>query len=373
MTAFLDPWADPYDSGFQLTQSLIAIGRGEWFGVGLGVERAEALLPARGAHRLRVRSAWRRNSASLGVIAGDRRCSSSLVVARAQISRRSAAARGLGSSPTSPSAIGIWLGLQAFVNVGVNMGLLPTKGLTLPLFSYGGSSMLVTLGWLGVLLRIHHETARVGPRRRCRARRGDNESACRIHHGGRHGRSRVSRRLRLRACCARRGFDVVWLGTQRGIEARLVPAEGIPSNGCRVGGLRGKSACHAPRGAIPARARSAAGIARAAPAPARGRARARAASRRARAASRHGCCGVRWWCMSRTRSRASPIACWRGSPTACSRVFPGSFGPRDPRRACRQSGPPRDRRGCLTRAAIRGARGPRTAARIRRQPGLRAR
>jgi cell division protein FtsW len=60
------------------------------------------------------------------------------------------------------ASIGIWLGLQAFVNIGVNMGLLPTKGLTLPLLSYGGSSMLVTLGWLGVLLRVHHETQQTG-------------------------------------------------------------------------------------------------------------------------------------------------------------------------------------------------------------------
>jgi cell division protein FtsW len=60
------------------------------------------------------------------------------------------------------AAIGIWLGLQAFVNIGVNMGLLPTKGLTLPLLSYGGSSMLVTLGWIGVLLRIHHDTQATG-------------------------------------------------------------------------------------------------------------------------------------------------------------------------------------------------------------------
>jgi cell division protein FtsW len=60
------------------------------------------------------------------------------------------------------ASIGVWIGLQAFVNIGVNMGLLPTKGLTLPLLSYGGSSMLVTLAWLGVLLRVHHETQSAG-------------------------------------------------------------------------------------------------------------------------------------------------------------------------------------------------------------------
>jgi cell division protein FtsW len=66
------------------------------------------------------------------------------------------------------AAFGVWLGLQAFINIGVNMGLLPTKGLTLPLMSYGGSSMLVTLAWVGVLLRVHHEvmsSGRVTPAR----------------------------------------------------------------------------------------------------------------------------------------------------------------------------------------------------------------
>jgi cell division protein FtsW len=82
----------------------------------------------------------------------------SLLVARALVISREAARAGQVFQSYVAAAIGIWLGLQAFVNIGVNMGLLPTKGLTLPLLSYGGSSMLVTLGWLGVLLRIHHET-----------------------------------------------------------------------------------------------------------------------------------------------------------------------------------------------------------------------
>jgi len=85
-----------------------------------------------------------------------------LLVGRALRIAREAAAAGLTFQSYLAAAIGIWIGLQTFVNVGVNMGLLPTKGLTLPLFSYGGSSMLVTLGWIGVLLRIHHETAASG-------------------------------------------------------------------------------------------------------------------------------------------------------------------------------------------------------------------
>jgi cell division protein FtsW len=85
-----------------------------------------------------------------------------LLVGRALTIARQAAQAGFEFQSYLAAAIGIWLGLQSFVNVGVNMGLLPTKGLTLPLFSYGGSSMLVTLGWLGVLARIHHETLASG-------------------------------------------------------------------------------------------------------------------------------------------------------------------------------------------------------------------
>jgi cell division protein FtsW len=85
-----------------------------------------------------------------------------LLVGRALAISRNAARAGLAFQSLVAAAIGIWLGLQVFVNIGVNMGLLPTKGLTLPLLSYGGSSMLVTLGWLGVLLRVHHETQSQG-------------------------------------------------------------------------------------------------------------------------------------------------------------------------------------------------------------------
>ena len=78
------------------------------------------------------------------------------------ISREARRQAGLTFQSYLARGIGIWLGLQAFVNIGVNMGVLPTKGLTLPLLRYGGSSLLVTLGWLGMLLRIHHETQAAG-------------------------------------------------------------------------------------------------------------------------------------------------------------------------------------------------------------------
>jgi len=75
---------------------------------------------------------------------------------------RIAADAGMPLHACIAAAFGVWLGLQAFINIGVNMGLLPTKGLTLPLMSYGRSSMLVTLAWIGMLLRVHHEVAASG-------------------------------------------------------------------------------------------------------------------------------------------------------------------------------------------------------------------
>jgi cell division protein FtsW len=157
--AFLDPWADPFDSGFQLTQSLIAIGRGEWFGVGLG-SSVQKLFYLPEAHTDFVFAVLAEEFGLAGVVLVIGLFV--LLVGRALTIARQAAQAGFEFQSYLATAIGIWLGLQSFVNVGVNMGLLPTKGLTLPLFSYGGSSMLVTLGWLGVLARIHHETLASG-------------------------------------------------------------------------------------------------------------------------------------------------------------------------------------------------------------------
>jgi cell division protein FtsW len=159
LIGFLNPWADPFDSGFQLTQSLIAIGRGEWFGVGLG-SSVQKLFYLPEAHTDFVFAVLAEEFGFFGVLVVI--LLFALLVGRALRIARDAAAAGLAFQSYLAAAIGVWLGLQTFVNIGVNMGLLPTKGLTLPLFSYGGSSMLVTLGWIGVLLRIHHETAANG-------------------------------------------------------------------------------------------------------------------------------------------------------------------------------------------------------------------
>jgi len=159
LTGFLDPWGDPFNSGFQLVQSLIAIGRGEWFGVGLG-SSVQKLFYLPEAHTDFVFAVLAEEFGFLGVVVVV--ALFALLVTRALNISREAAQAGQTFQSYVAAAIGIWLGLQAFVNIGVNMGLLPTKGLTLPLLSYGGSSMLVTLGWIGVLLRIHHDTQVTG-------------------------------------------------------------------------------------------------------------------------------------------------------------------------------------------------------------------
>jgi cell division protein FtsW len=159
LTAFRNPWEDPFDSGFQLVQSLIAIGRGEWLGVGLG-SSVQKLFYLPEAHTDFVFAVLAEEFGFVGVFVVV--ALFALLVGRALEIARRAAAADLAFQSYLAASIGIWLGLQAFVNIGVNMGLLPTKGLTLPLLSYGGSSMLVTLGVMGLLLRINHEVQMSG-------------------------------------------------------------------------------------------------------------------------------------------------------------------------------------------------------------------
>lgn len=157
--SFVDPWSDAQDSGYQLTQSLIAIGRGGGFGVGLGSSVQKlSYLPE--AHTDFVFAVLAEEFGLVGVLI--------LVVLFAVVVLRSLRLARLGAEAGMPfhacmaAAFGVWLAVQAFVNIGVNMGLLPTKGLTLPLMSYGRSSLLVTLGWLGIVMRIHHEVLASG-------------------------------------------------------------------------------------------------------------------------------------------------------------------------------------------------------------------
>lgn len=150
----IDPWADPFGDCYQLTQSLIAIGRGEWFGVGLGAS-VQKLFYLPEAHTDFVFAVLAEEFGLLGVFVIA--VLFAVVVMRSLRIARLAAEAGMAFQAYAAAAFGIWIGLQAFINVGVNMGALPTKGLTLPLMSYGGSSLLVTLAWLGIVLRIHHE------------------------------------------------------------------------------------------------------------------------------------------------------------------------------------------------------------------------
>src|ERR1700735_5423838 len=158
LTGFLHPWDDPFKGGFQLTQSLIAIGRGSWFGVGLG-SSVQKLFYLPEAHTDFVFAVLAEELGLVGVV-GVIALFVALVWRAFHISRMAAQA-GLRFPGYLAMAFGIWVGLQAIVKLGVNMGVnrgvLPTKGLTLQLLSYGRSSLLVSLAWLGVLLRIYHE------------------------------------------------------------------------------------------------------------------------------------------------------------------------------------------------------------------------
>ncbi len=154
LTGFLDPWSDPYDSGFQLTQSLIAIGRGEWFGVGLG-DSVQKLFYLPEAHTDFVFAVFAEEFGLFGslVLVG---LFLALLWRVFRLGMRAHEAERFFEAYFA-IGLGTWLGLQAFINIGVNMGLLPTKGLTLPLISYGRSSLIVTMICIGLLLRIHHE------------------------------------------------------------------------------------------------------------------------------------------------------------------------------------------------------------------------
>jgi cell division protein FtsW len=156
LTGFMDPWADPYNSGFQLTQSLIAIGRGEWLGVGLG-DGVQKLFYLPEAHTDFVFAVFAEEFGLLGSVVLIA-LFLALLWRVFKLAMRAADAERFFEAYLA-IGLGTWLGLQAFINVGVNMGLLPTKGLTLPLISYGRSSMIVAMIAIGLLLRIHHELA----------------------------------------------------------------------------------------------------------------------------------------------------------------------------------------------------------------------
>jgi cell division protein FtsW len=152
--SFIDPWRDPLDTGFQLTQALIAFGRGEWTGVGLG-SSVQKLFYLPEAHTDFLFSIIGEELGLLGTTAVV--CLFMTIVWRAFAIGQLAERAGIRFAAFLAYGIGIWFGLQAFINMGVNMGMLPTKGLTLPLMSYGGGSMMVMCSALALLFRVRSE------------------------------------------------------------------------------------------------------------------------------------------------------------------------------------------------------------------------
>ena len=211
LTSFSNPWADALDSGYQLVQALIAIGRGDLMGVGLGGSILKLdYLPE--AHTDFIFAVTAEELGFVGVC---------VVIALFALFTWRALRIGLRCMELRlPFAgycafgIGLWISLQAFVSMGVNMGILPTKGLTLPLISSGGSSVLMTCAAFGVLLRVSRELDRAERRHAARVRgespaaRDDNEvdagmsvSSARpapltaTMPAGRGGRARIEPRL----------------------------------------------------------------------------------------------------------------------------------------------------------------------------------
>lgn len=160
IVSFTDPWADPYNSGFQLTQALIAVGRGEVFGVGLGAS-IQKLFYLPEAHTDFIFAVLAEEFGLLGVI--FILALFMLLVARIMSVGLMAHRAGKPFAGNVAYGIGLWIGLQALVSMGVNLGVLPTKGLTLPLISSGGSSVLMTFLALGIVFRIRYELDRDAP------------------------------------------------------------------------------------------------------------------------------------------------------------------------------------------------------------------
>lgn len=154
LTGFIDPWARPFDTGYQLTQSLIAFGRGGWFGVGLGKSIQKMFyLPEAHTDFLFAVIAEELGLVGIYIVIGL----FMLLVVRIFCIGREAQRLEQHFSGFIAYGLGLWMAIQFIVSIGVNTGLLPTKGLTLPLMSYGGSSVLVNCIVLAVLLRIDHE------------------------------------------------------------------------------------------------------------------------------------------------------------------------------------------------------------------------
>lgn len=154
VAGFMDPWADPYGTGYQLSHALIAFGRGEWLGVGLGAS-VEKLFYLPEAHTDFLLAVIAEELGFVGVAVII--AAFTWIVTRAFMIGRRAASLERYFSALVAQGIGLWIGVQAIINIGVNTGMLPTKGLTLPLVSFGGSALLATCCALAILLRVDWE------------------------------------------------------------------------------------------------------------------------------------------------------------------------------------------------------------------------
>lgn len=167
LTSFVDPWADPFNDGFQLTQSLMAIGRGEWTGVGLGSSVLKlSYLPE--AHTDFIFAVISEEFGLVGILVVMGLFA--LAVGRGLVMGVKGMELGQRFAGYVACGISLMIGLQAMVSIGVNLGALPTKGLTLPLISYGGSSIVLTCAMAGVLLRTTYEINRAIDARQMAAR-----------------------------------------------------------------------------------------------------------------------------------------------------------------------------------------------------------
>jgi cell division protein FtsW len=155
---FMDPWADPYGKGYQLSHALIAFGRGEWLGVGLGAS-VEKLFYLPEAHTDFLMAVIAEELGLAGVVCVI--ILFAMVVVRAFQIGRDAAFLERNYSALVAQGIGVWISVQAVINIGVNMGVLPTKGLTLPFLSFGGSGVVVNCIAAAVLLRVDYENRRM--------------------------------------------------------------------------------------------------------------------------------------------------------------------------------------------------------------------
>jgi cell division protein FtsW len=155
---FMDPWADPYGKGYQLSHALIAFGRGEWFGVGLGAS-VEKLLYLPEAHTDFLLAVIAEELGFVGVLAVVGLFA--WIVIRSFSIAKEAIENERYFAALLAQGLGVWIGVQGIINMGVNMGLLPTKGLTLPLLSFGGSGILANCIAMAIVLRIDFENRRL--------------------------------------------------------------------------------------------------------------------------------------------------------------------------------------------------------------------